>query len=112
SALVPRRGRRHRRDAPLRHRGQAAARSRGAIGSRLTPVQIGLIGVGALALRGILPHLTQDDVRDQVRVRALCDPVVGRARATAEEYGVARAYARVDELLEDDVVDAVTVASP
>jgi predicted dehydrogenase len=78
----------------------------------LTPVQIGLIGVGALALRGILPHLTQDDVRDQVRVRALCDPVVGRARATAEEYGVARAYARVDELLEDDVVDAVTVASP
>jgi predicted dehydrogenase len=78
----------------------------------LTPVQIGLIGVGALALRGILPHLTQDDVRDRVRVRALCDPVVGRARATAEQYRVPRAYAQVDELLEDDVVDAVTVASP
>ncbi len=78
----------------------------------MTPVQIGLIGVGALALRGILPHLTQDDVRDRVRVRALCDPVVGRARATAEQYRVPRAYAQVDELLEDDVVDAVTVASP
>jgi predicted dehydrogenase len=78
----------------------------------LTPVQLGVIGVGALALRGILPHLMQEDVRERVRIHALCDPVVERARATAAQYGVARAYARVDELLEDDVVDAVTVASP
>jgi predicted dehydrogenase len=78
----------------------------------LTPVHLGVIGVGALALRGILPHLTQDDVRERVRIHALCDPVVERARATAEQYEVARAYARVDELLEDDAVDAVTVASP
>jgi predicted dehydrogenase len=73
---------------------------------------MGVVGVGALALRGLLPHLTQDDVRDRVRVYALCDPVVERARATAERYGIPQACGSLDELLEDDAVDAVSVASP
>jgi predicted dehydrogenase len=78
----------------------------------LTPIRLGVIGVGALALRGILPHLAQDDVRDRVVVRALCDPVVERARATAERYGIAKVYRAVEEVLQDDALDAVTVASP
>jgi len=78
----------------------------------MTPVNIGVIGVGALALRGILPHLTQEDVNAAVRVRALCDPVVERAQATAERYDIESAYASLDELLADETVDAVTVASP
>jgi predicted dehydrogenase len=78
----------------------------------MSPVRIGVVGVGALALRGIIPHLTQDDVRDRVVVHALCDPVIDRAQATAERYGVARAYANLDALLADADVDAVTVASP
>ena len=78
----------------------------------MSPVRIGVVGVGALALRGIIPHLTQDDVRDRVVVHALCDPVIDRAQATAERYGVARAYANIDALLADADVDAVTVASP
>ena len=78
----------------------------------MSAVRIGVVGVGALALRGIIPHLTQDDVRDRVVVHALCDPVIDRAQATAERYGVACAYASIDELLEDAYVDAVTVASP
>ncbi|HZU19917.1 MAG TPA: Gfo/Idh/MocA family oxidoreductase [Gaiellaceae bacterium] len=78
----------------------------------VSPLRIGVVGVGALALRGIIPHLTQDDVRDRVVVHALCDPVVERARATAERYGIEHAYAGLDELLADDAVDAVTVASP
>jgi predicted dehydrogenase len=45
-------------------------------------------------------------------VRALCDPVLERAQATAAQYDVERAYATIDELLADDAVDAVTVASP
>ena len=76
------------------------------------PVRLGVVGVGALALRGILPHLTQDDVRDRVRVHALCDPVVKRTRAAADRYGIAKAYGSLDELLQDDDVDAVTIASP
>jgi predicted dehydrogenase len=78
----------------------------------VSPLRLGVVGVGALALRGIIPHLTQDDVRDRVVVHALCDPVVQRARATADEYGVEQVYATLDDLLADDAVAAVTIASP
>jgi predicted dehydrogenase len=78
----------------------------------VTAVRIGVVGVGAIALRGILPHLAEQDVHDRVRVHALCDPVVERAQAAAEQYAIPRAYAGLDELLEDEAVDAVTVASP
>lgn len=76
------------------------------------PLRIGVIGVGALALRGILPHLSQDDVKDRVRLEALCDPVLERAEAAAAGYGVPRAFARVDHMLAEAEIDAVTVASP
>ena len=45
-------------------------------------------------------------------VQALCDPVQERARATASEFGVPTVYASIEELLADDTVDAVTIASP
>jgi predicted dehydrogenase len=75
-------------------------------------LRLGVIGVGALTLRGILPHLTEDDVQERVRVEALCDPVVGRAEAAAARYGVPRVFPDIDALLGEDAVDAVTVASP
>ncbi len=77
-----------------------------------SPLRLGVIGVGALVLPGILPHLSQADVRDSVRLAALCDPVLDRAEAAAERYGVPRAFASVDELLAEGEVDAVTIASP
>jgi predicted dehydrogenase len=76
------------------------------------PVRIGVVGVGALALRGILPHLTQDDVSDRVVVSALCDPVTERARAAAEQFAVPQFFGSVEELVGSGAVDAVTVASP
>jgi predicted dehydrogenase len=76
------------------------------------PLRIGVIGVGALVLRGILPHLSQDDVKGRVSLEALCDPVLERAEAAAARYGVPRAFARVDHMLADADIDAVTVASP
>ncbi len=76
------------------------------------PLRIGVIGVGALTLRGILPHLSQDDVKDRVRLAALCDPVRERAQAAAAQYGVPHAFASVDEMLAEAEIDAVTVASP
>ena len=76
------------------------------------PLRLGVVGVGAISLRGILPHLTQEDVRDQVTVQAICDPAEKRVRATAEQYGVERAYLEIDELLADDQIDAITIASP
>jgi predicted dehydrogenase len=75
-------------------------------------LHIGVVGVGAISLRGILPHLTQQDVRDRVTVQALCDPVQERAHATAAQFGVPDVYASIEELLTDDHLDAVTVASP
>jgi predicted dehydrogenase len=75
-------------------------------------LHIGVVGVGAISLRGILPHLTQQDVLDRVSVQALCDPVLERAQAAAAQFGVPAAYASIEELLADDHVDAVTVASP
>src|SRR6478672_11767363 len=76
------------------------------------PLRIGIVGVGAIALRGILPHLTQYDVLDRLSVRALCDPVQERAQAAAAQFGVPAAYASIEELLADDDLDAVTIASP
>jgi predicted dehydrogenase len=75
-------------------------------------LRLGVIGVGALTLRGILPHLSQDDVKDRVRIDALCDPVLERAEAAAARHGVARVFGSVDEMLAEAEIDAVTVASP
>jgi predicted dehydrogenase len=75
-------------------------------------LRIGVIGVGALALRGILPHLSQQDVKDRVTLGALCDPVLERAEAAAALHEVPQAFASVDEMLAEADIDAVTVASP
>ncbi|MGH3136318.1 MAG: Gfo/Idh/MocA family protein [Gaiellaceae bacterium] len=76
------------------------------------PLRIGVVGVGALALRGILPHLTQSDVSDRVVVEALCDPVAERVQGAAEQFGVRRTFTSIDDLLTAGCVDAVTIASP
>ena len=76
------------------------------------PLRLGVVGVGALALRGIVPHLSQPDVAGRVTITALCDPVVERARDVARERGIGHVFGSLDELLAADVVDAVTIASP
>jgi predicted dehydrogenase len=74
-------------------------------------VRIGVVGVGALSLRAVIPHLAAPDHQDQVVLSALCDPVLDRAAAAAEQYGVPRAVASLDEMLATDI-DLVTVVSP
>lgn len=74
-------------------------------------VRMGVVGAGTISIRGVLPHLSQDDVADRVRLAAVCDPVPGRAEAAAEQFGVARAYENYQDLLGSDV-DAVVIASP
>ena len=75
-------------------------------------VRLGIIGTGSISIRGLLPHLTMDDVQDRVNVTAVCDPVVERAAAAAARFGVPHFYASAEELLESGTVDAVSIATP
>jgi predicted dehydrogenase len=81
-------------------------------GSSKDPVRLGIVGVGALTLRALLPHLCGDDLDGVISVTALCDPVPGRAADAAAAYGVAKVYQAIEDLVADDDIDAVTVASP
>ena len=76
------------------------------------PLRIGVVGAGSISVRGILPHLSQADIQDRVRLAAVCDPVPGRAEAAAERFGVERAFEDYGELLARGEVDLVTIASP
>jgi predicted dehydrogenase len=76
------------------------------------PLRLGIVGVGTLTLRAILPHMTQADIADRVVVSALCDPVLERAHAAADRFGVPTAVADIDDLLKRDDVDLVTIVSP
>lgn len=76
------------------------------------PLRLGVVGAGAIAQRGILPHLSQPDVQDRVRLAAVCDPVPGRAEAAAARYGVERHFLDYAELLASGDVDLVTICSP
>jgi predicted dehydrogenase len=75
-------------------------------------LRLGVVGTGSVALRGVLPHLTQADLKDQVQVTAVCDPVSGRAKAAAEKFDVQGAFMTFEELLDYGDVDAVTICSP
>src|SRR4051812_8779268 len=76
------------------------------------PLRLGVVGAGSIAVRGLLPHLSQADVQDRVRLAAVCDPVPGRAEAAAERFGVERAFEDYGALLAHGEVDAITIASP
>lgn len=75
-------------------------------------VRLGVVGAGSISLRGILPHLSQPDVHDRVRVVGVCDPVPGRAEAAAGRFDIARAFTEYEALLDEGEVDAVCIASP
>jgi len=75
-------------------------------------VRLGVVGAGSISVRGILPHLSQPDVQDRVRLQAVCDPAPGRAEAAAERFGIPLTFADADDLLARGEVDAVSIASP
>lgn len=77
-----------------------------------SPVGMGVVGAGAIGIRGALSHLTMPDVQDRVQVVAVCDPVPGRAEAAAKRFGVPAWYLSYEELLADPHVDAVTLCTP
>jgi predicted dehydrogenase len=75
-------------------------------------IRMGVVGAGTIALRGILPHLSQEDVQDRLRLQAVCDSFPGRAEAAAKKFGVPQFFERFEAMLEFAEIDAVTIASP
>ena len=75
-------------------------------------LRAGLVGCGSLSQRGILPHLSEPDAREKVRLVAVADAVVDRARAMAERFGVPNHYPGVEEMLAGAELDLVIVATP
>src|SRR5438045_3131101 len=76
------------------------------------PLRLAVLGTGSISIRGILPHCTMPDVRDRLRVTAVCDTVPGRAKAAAEKFGIGQAFDDYEALLREGEFDAVTIATP
>ncbi|MCJ7797035.1 MAG: Gfo/Idh/MocA family oxidoreductase [Thermoleophilia bacterium] len=74
-------------------------------------VRIGLAGCGSVSQRGLLPHLSQDDIRQWCELTAVMDPVPGRAEASAKKFGAKLSFEDYDEMLASDI-DVVAIASP
>jgi predicted dehydrogenase len=74
----------------------------------MTNVGIGLVGAGRIAQAAHLPALGKADGAELV---ALCDPSEVLSREVARRYDVP-GYRSLDELLEDDAVEAVILAVP
>ena len=77
-----------------------------------SPLKVGLVGLGTISRRGILPHVSLDDAEQLINLRAVCDLDAERAAGVAAEYGVPRWYRTIDELLLDPEVEAVLLATP
>ncbi len=69
-----------------------------------TPVKFGILGAGRIARNAFLPAVIAADNAELVAVAS-------RARARAEGFGAERSYAGYDDLLEDDDVEAVYIAT-
>ncbi|MEX0745910.1 MAG: Gfo/Idh/MocA family oxidoreductase [Phycisphaeraceae bacterium] len=76
------------------------------------PIRVGVVGAGAIAQRGILPHLSQPDMAGRVVLEAVCDPAPDRAKAAAKKFNVAASYESFDTMLAKADVDIVTLCSP
>ncbi len=99
-------------DYTITHRDVVGRRTILAMTSSRTFIRMGVVGAGAIAQRGILPHLSQPDLQERVRLQAICDPVPGRAEAAAARFGVTRSFTSYEALLSQGEVDAVSLCTP
>ena len=72
-------------------------------------LRVAVIGCGPNGRRGYMAHLK---TFDDVDIVAVCDPVAAARDGAGDEFGVARRYADVDELLDAETLDAAFVITP
>jgi predicted dehydrogenase len=76
----------------------------------MSEIGVAIIGSGAIALANHLPGLALS--RDRARVVALCDNDPATLERAARQVPGARAYADWRDVIRDDAVDAVIIATP
>ena len=75
----------------------------------MEPVRWGLIGAGDICVKRVAPALRDSELCDFVGVtRRQRD----KAQSFANEFGAGRVYSDVDEMLADDSIEAVYIATP
>jgi len=78
-------------------------------GQASSPLRIGVIGCGAIAQRR---HICEAAANKNAKIVALCDINLDRAKEIAAKYGVANTYADYKDLLKNEKLDLVVVATP
>ncbi len=73
-------------------------------------IKIGLVGAGAIAHDLHLPAY-QKLKGNGVKLEAICDIDIDRAKKAAEKYGVEKYYDSVDKMLDEADIDAVDVCT-
>ena len=73
------------------------------------PIQAALCGLGRIALSDHLPQLT-GNVR--FKLVAVADTLEERCREVCEKYAVPRAWGSLEELLEQEKIELLVLASP
>ena len=76
------------------------------------PIRVGLVGLGVISQRSLLPHFDQPDAKEKLFLAAVCDVVEDRARQVAELYGVPEHYSDLDDMLRNAPIDAVLICTP
>jgi predicted dehydrogenase len=72
-------------------------------------VRVGIIGSGSIARYA---HIPGYKAQKGVEITAVCDVVLDRAAEIAREFGIPRWYSSYQEMLEHEVLDAVSVCTP
>ena len=73
------------------------------------PLRFGVLGAAKIAIEKVIPAMQRGQ---HTKVVAIGSRDLGRARATADALGIARAYGSYDEVLADPDVDAVYIPLP
>lgn len=78
----------------------------------LFPVKVGLVGLGVLSQRALLPHFALPDAKEKIDLVAVCDVDAERARLTAKTYSVPEYYTSLDDMLRAAPIDGVLICTP
>ena len=72
-------------------------------------LQLGLVGVGAVAQIAHIPALKRTE---GLELAALCDRDPEKAARVAQKFGIPRVHKRLDDMLADDEIDALDICTP